>query len=114
MMLATRTLTTLLLALGCGLSLSAQVTGEGRSRPEPAGCACSADGADCPFGSSGGCQVTHCSSGICECNSGYCRWGFPRAAECVCHAPIPLDSAEPRVGPGSAPPAQPPAGCDVP
>ena len=46
--------------------------------------ACKAEGAECIFGSAGGCQV-YCEPGQKpECEGASCFLGFPRAAKCKC------------------------------
>lgn len=70
----------LVLALG---SLSHAQRG-GRPQEPPARCTCSAEGADCLFGSAGGCQVT-CPGSGCECLGAWCALGFPRPAICRCN-----------------------------
>jgi hypothetical protein len=52
--------------------------------PEPGGSVCQAEGADCVFGSAGGCNA-YCEPGQkAKCEGGSCILGFPRSAKCGC------------------------------
>lgn len=83
--MSNRWLRNVFFALVCALApLSLHAQRGGRSPEPPERCTCSAEGADCLFGSAGGCEAT-CPGSTCECLGAWCSFGFPRPAICQCN-----------------------------